>query len=81
MSLNWNTNVCKPFVLSWIPRGKPLNDVMWYLTCPVEDGVDYEIDPSCGTRICCSSAPTVDEAVKEAKNVVRDIRKAMKGAK
>ena len=58
----------EPFTFTYIKRGAPLNDVMWYLC--VDDGNGMDV------TVTCNSAPTVDEAREAAMRMVNAITNA-----
>ncbi len=51
----------EPFTFTYIKRGEPLNDYLWYLTMDRED---------CCITVACRSAQSIDEARKEATKIV-----------
>jgi len=53
--------IMEPFTFTYIKRGAPLNDYLWYLTL---DRNKYTI------TIACRSAQSVEEARKEATKIV-----------
>ncbi len=63
----------KPFEFTYIRRGAPLNDILWYLTTPPKE------NEFVGTTISCSSALNLDDARRDAQQIVDAITETMRG--